>query len=74
MSDAAAIALVTVRTVNTLLQLARELQVSYQELADIMERAEQEGREVTLDDLESLRTNSDQALERLRKAINAARQ
>lgn len=65
--------LLVLQAANTLLAFARELGVGYAELAAVMERADREGREVTVDDLEPLRTRSDETRRQLVEAIERAR-
>ena len=72
--SSAATAINVIRAANLALALVRELGVSYQELADLMEQAEQEGRDLTLNDLESLQDGSEAARESLRKAIEQSRE
>ena len=73
MASEVAIALNAVRAINMLMTLATELGTSYQELARIMEEAEAQNREVTVEDLESLQVSSDRARKNLDKAIREAR-
>ena len=62
-----------IRAANLALGLIRELGVSYDELSSLMQQAEDEGRDLTVDDLESLQTGSDEARAALRQAIEDAR-
>ncbi len=73
MASEVAVALNAVRAINMLMTLATELGASYQELARIMEEAEAQNREVSVDDLESLQVSSDRARKSLDKAIREAR-
>lgn len=74
MSDAARAILTAVQAMNTLMTLRRELQVGYDELARVMEKADREGRNLSVEDLRDLRADSDAARESLERAIQAARQ
>lgn len=73
MSAEAQLLLNALQLTNALLGAARELRVSYDELAQVMARADEEGREVTVADLEELRSGSEAARDSLRDAIARAR-
>lgn len=74
MSSSAQMLLSALQLTNALMGLARELRVSYAELAEVMQRAEDEGREVTVEDLDGLRTSAHDKRESLRDAIERAKQ
>lgn len=59
--------------INVVMTLARELDVGYEQLTALMEQAEEEGREVTLEDIEKLDVRSDKARKSLQQAIDEAR-
>ena len=70
----AEMAVMAVRLLNALMEAATQLRVNYKELADVMEEADSEGRDVTVEDLEGLQTDTQEALEDLQKAIREARE
>lgn len=69
MSNNVALALTIVRTLNTLITLSREMQVSFASLKKVMDKAETEDREVTVADLEEIRSDSDRAHQSLKDVI-----
>lgn len=69
MSNNVALALTIVRTLNTLITLSREMQISFASLKKVMDKAETEGREVTVADLEEIRSDSDRAHQSLKDVI-----
>lgn len=73
MSSNATLVLTSVKVASALLGLIRELGISYEELSQVMEKAEKEGREVTVEDLQGLVDSSKEARTSLRDAISRAR-
>lgn len=59
--------------INVIMTLTRELDIGYKQLTALMEQAEEEGREVTLEDIEKLDVRSDKARKSLQQAIDEAR-
>jgi hypothetical protein len=57
------------RALNTFLALRRELGITFDEMRGLMERAEAEGRRVTVEDIEALASVSDEARADLRAEI-----